>query len=143
MHMKKKKERRFKVSLTRDQTYRFVSQASEDERLHGEPYSSDEPDPVGDASGPATPALLGSAIGHCLSASLLERLLNAKADVIDFKTDAIHSDQQRNALMTEYQKQLIRYKNAVTKLLNTIPHARICFLDDQGEVSLMSMNSNF
>ena len=63
--------------------------------------------------------------------------------IIDFKTDAIHSDQQRNALMTEYQKQLIRYKNAVTKLLNTIPHARICFLDDQGEVSLMSMNSNF
>jgi ATP-dependent exoDNAse (exonuclease V) beta subunit len=63
--------------------------------------------------------------------------------IIDFKTDAIHSNQQRSALKTEYQKQLIRYKNAVTKLLNTIPHTRICFLDDQGEVSLMPMNSNF
>jgi len=59
--------------------------------------------------------------------------------IIDFKTDAIHSDQQRISLISEYQKQLIRYRNAITKLLNAIPHANICFLDDKGEVRFVPL----
>ena len=89
MHMKGQKERRFRVNLTHETGYRFVSQASEDGRLHGDPYVSDEPDPVGDVSGPSTPALLGSAIGHCLSASLFEALRRAHVEVLGFETEAV------------------------------------------------------
>ena len=87
MDMKGQAERRFVVHLRHDRGYRYISQASEDGRLHGAPYVSDEPDPVGEASGPATPALLGSAIGHCLSASLLEALRHAHLEVLDFETE--------------------------------------------------------
>ena len=89
MDMKGQEERRFVVHLHHDGGYRYISQASEDSRLHGEPYVSDEPDPVGEASGPATPALLGSAIAHCLSASLLEALRHAHLEVLDFETEAV------------------------------------------------------
>ena len=87
MHMRNQKERRFTVNMKHESGYRFVSQAGEDGVLHGKPYVSDEPDPVGEASGPATPALLGSAIGHCLSASLLEALRCAGIDVPGFEAD--------------------------------------------------------
>jgi len=59
--------------------------------------------------------------------------------LIDFKTDTIYNDQQRIGLISEYQKQLIRYRNAITKLLNAIPHSNICFLDDKGEVRLVPL----
>ena len=85
--MRNRKERRFTVNLKHESGFRFVSQASEDGVPHGKQYVSDEPDPVGEASGPATPALLGSAIGHCLSASLLEALRNAGVEVCGFETD--------------------------------------------------------
>lgn len=88
MHMRGQDARRFQVDLTHLDKYRFSSQASEDGVLHGDTYVSDEPDPVGEASGPATPALLASAIGHCLSASLLETLRKSRIEVIDFKTTA-------------------------------------------------------
>ena len=89
MEMKGQAERRFAVHLRHLDGYRYLSQASEDGRLHGDPYVSDEPDPVGEASGPATPALLGSAIAHCLSASLLEALRHAHLEVLDFETEAV------------------------------------------------------
>jgi uncharacterized OsmC-like protein len=89
MEMKGQSERHFAVRLTHLDHYRFQSQASEGDNLHGEPYISDEPDPVGQASGPATPALLASAIGHCLSASLFEALRHAHVDVQNFETDAV------------------------------------------------------
>ena len=89
MHMRGQPQRRFAVHLTHLGAYRFLSQATEDGRLHGAPYASDEPDPVGEASGPATPALLGSALGHCLSAALLEALRHAHVDVRGCETDAV------------------------------------------------------
>jgi organic hydroperoxide reductase OsmC/OhrA len=89
MHMKGQPHRDFVVNLQWRGGYRLSSQASEDSRLHGEPYASDEPDPVGEASGPATPALLGSAIAHCLSASLLETLRRAHVEVVDFEAEAV------------------------------------------------------
>ncbi len=89
MHMKGQPERDFAVNLKYEGGYRFSSQASEDGRLHGDPYASDEPDPVGEASGPATPALLGSAVTHCLSASLLEALRHAHVEVLDFEAEAV------------------------------------------------------
>jgi organic hydroperoxide reductase OsmC/OhrA len=89
MHMRGQAERRFSVLLKHKGKYQFTSQASEDGVLHGAPYASDEPDPVGDNSGPATPALLASALGHCLSASLLECLKHAGVDVLDCETNAV------------------------------------------------------
>ena len=89
MHMRGQAERRFAVTLRHLDRYRFVSQASEDGRPHGEPFTSDEPDPVGEASGPATPALLASALGHCLSASLLEGLRHAHLTIQGCETEAV------------------------------------------------------
>lgn len=89
MHMRGQAERRFAVKVTHLENYQFSSQASEDGRLHGTSYLSDEPDPVGDAAGPSTPALLGSALGHCLSASLLEALRQNRIDVLACETEAI------------------------------------------------------
>jgi uncharacterized OsmC-like protein len=91
MHMRDQDERHFKVTLRHDGGYRFVSQAHEDGRVHGDSYPSDEPDPVGEASGPSTPALLGSALGHCLSAALLEALRKARVEVkgVETEVDAI------------------------------------------------------
>lgn len=87
MHMRGQGWRTFHVDLEHTGGYQFTSQASEDGRPHGPAYLSDEPDPVGDASGPATPALLGSAIAHCLSASLLETLRHAHIPVEDFRAE--------------------------------------------------------
>jgi organic hydroperoxide reductase OsmC/OhrA len=87
MDMRNQELRNFRVDLRRVDGYRFASQASEDGRRHGESYASDEPDPIGAAGAPATPALLGSAIGHCLSASLLEALRHAHLPVEDFHTE--------------------------------------------------------
>lgn len=89
MDMKNQSERRFAVHLRHLEDYRFATQASEDGRTHGTEFVSDEPDPVGDASGPSTPALLGAAIGHCLSASLLETLKKARITVEDLQADVV------------------------------------------------------
>lgn len=89
MDMRNQERRNFRVDLRRVDGYQFASQASEDGRRHGEPYASDEPDPIGTAAAPATPALLGSAIGHCLSASLLEALRHAHLPVQDFRTEVM------------------------------------------------------
>jgi uncharacterized OsmC-like protein len=87
MDMKNLDSREFRVELRHVDGLQFQSQASEDGRDHGAPYLSDEPDPVGAASAPASPALLGSAIGHCLSASLLETLRHAHIPVDDLRTE--------------------------------------------------------
>jgi organic hydroperoxide reductase OsmC/OhrA len=85
--MRNQAERAFHVELRHQDGYRFENQASEDLRPHGAPFDSDEPDPVGAASAPATPALLGAAVGHCLSASLLESLRHAHVPVAECTTE--------------------------------------------------------
>ena len=88
MEMRNQEERRFTVNLTQTKNYQFVSQASEDGHPHGKPYVSDEPDPIGDNAGPSTPALLATALGHCLSAALIEALRHSHVDVLGCDTDA-------------------------------------------------------
>lgn len=87
MDMKNQESRHFRVDLRHLDGFQFESQASEEGRKHGAPYLSDEADPVGAAGAPSTPALLGSAIGHCLSASLLETLRHAHIPLEDFRTE--------------------------------------------------------
>lgn len=89
MDMRGQAERRFAVHLERERLFRFQSQASEDGRLHGRPFASDEPDPIGEASAPSTPSLLASALGHCLSAALIEVLRRAHLEVSDCETDVV------------------------------------------------------
>lgn len=87
MDMRGQQKREFRVHLRHTEDYRFESQATENGRRHGGPITSDEPDPVGGASAPATPALLGAAMGHCLSASLLETLRRAHVPVEGLDAD--------------------------------------------------------
>lgn len=89
MHMRGQEERRFVVDIVHTGGFAFRSQASEDGRSHGEPFPSDEPDPVGQASAPSTPALLAAALGHCLSASLVEMLRRSRIDVLGCTTQAV------------------------------------------------------
>ncbi len=88
MHMRNQPERRFDVHLRHLEHYRFETQASEAGIPHGGPFLSDEPDPVGDNAGPATPALLATAVAHCLSASLLETSRKARLAIVGIETDA-------------------------------------------------------
>src|SRR5258707_4323974 len=61
MDMRGQQQRNFRGTLNHESGYRFISQAEEDGRKHGEAFASDEPDPVGDASAPATPTPLMAA----------------------------------------------------------------------------------
>jgi uncharacterized OsmC-like protein len=89
MHMRGQDERHFGVRLRLLENFQFESQAYEGERLHGVPFRSDEPDPIGDAAGPSTPALLASAVGHCLTASLVEICRHAAFRLASVETDAV------------------------------------------------------
>lgn len=88
MEMKGQPERLFDVRLTHLHNYQFQNQASEENRPQGTSFLSDEPDPVGDNAGPPTPALLASAVGHCLSASLLETCRKARVPILSMETHA-------------------------------------------------------
>jgi ATP-dependent helicase/nuclease subunit A len=61
--------------------------------------------------------------------------------IIDFKTDSISSPGERARLVDDYTAQLRRYANAVVSLLGQPVTAHICFLDDQGKVSLVNLSS--
>lgn len=88
MEMRNQPERRFDISMKHHEGFRFITQASEDGLPHGLPFASDEPDPVGQNSGPATPALLATAVAHCLSASLLETSRKAHLQILGIETKA-------------------------------------------------------
>jgi organic hydroperoxide reductase OsmC/OhrA len=73
----------FSVTLTHQGGYAF------DIDFHdgsGVTLRVDEPSPLGEGSGPNAARVLASAIGHCLSASLLFCLAKARVDVRDIKT---------------------------------------------------------
>jgi uncharacterized OsmC-like protein len=89
MHMRNQAERRFGARIEYIEGFKFRSQAFEDDTLHGAPLISDEPDPVGTNAGPSTPSMLAIAVGHCLSASLVETLRHAGIHVRSSATEAI------------------------------------------------------
>ncbi len=89
MHMRNQTERHFGVHINYIDGFKFKSQAYEGAALHGLPVLSDEPDPVGTNAGPSTPALLAMAVGHCLSASLIETLRHAGISTISSNTEAV------------------------------------------------------
>lgn len=59
--------------------------------------------------------------------------------IIDFKTDPIHSFAQKEHLIQEYALQVGKYKAFVESKLGISVSGQLCFLDDQGEVSLVEV----
>ncbi len=59
--------------------------------------------------------------------------------IIDFKTDSLHSAAGRQAEVEHYRPQMHRYTQAVLNLLHEPARVHLCFLDDEGRVSLQEM----
>jgi uncharacterized OsmC-like protein len=89
MHMRNQAERHFGARIEFIEGFKFKSQAFEGDTTHGAPVISDEPDPIGTNAGPSTPSMLAIAVGHCLSASLVETLRHAGIHVKSLATEAI------------------------------------------------------
>ena len=62
-------------------------------------------------------------------------------NVVDIKTDSIGSDHERLQLVERYSLQLRRYAEAVEALLKETARARICFLDDNGIVTVAGVDA--
>ena len=59
--------------------------------------------------------------------------------IIDFKTDPIFSFAKKEQLVQIYASQVRRYKAIVESKLGTATSGKLCFLDDQGEVSVVEV----
>ncbi|MBN2334527.1 OsmC family protein [Candidatus Bathyarchaeota archaeon] len=76
-------ERNFNVSMKRMEGFKFEV----DFGLEGvQPLVMDEPQPVGENTGPNASKLLAAAMGNCLTASLMFCLQKARAEVGDIET---------------------------------------------------------
>ncbi len=73
----------FEVTLVRRGGYRFEVDFGDG---NGTTLLMDEPEPLGEGAGPSPTRVLASAIGDCLSASLLFCLQKARIDVEDVTT---------------------------------------------------------
>ncbi len=58
--------------------------------------------------------------------------------IVDFKTDSLRGPAERGVAIERYTAQMQRYARAVQALLRQPMRVRLCFLDDQGKVSLES-----
>lgn len=59
--------------------------------------------------------------------------------IIDFKTDSIHSYEQKEVLLQRYSAQVRRYKAIIQSKISSSVKARVCFLDDRGAVSVVEV----
>jgi len=59
--------------------------------------------------------------------------------VVDFKTDAIHSEAELQGLVEKYRMQALRYASVAVSMLNQPVRARLCFLDAQGAVRVVDV----
>lgn len=59
--------------------------------------------------------------------------------IVDFKSDLITSFAQKDHLIQMYAPQVRRYKAIVESKLGITTSGQLCFLDDQGEVSLVEV----
>ncbi|HSH74998.1 MAG TPA: OsmC family protein [Longimicrobiales bacterium] len=76
-------EHDFEVTLTRQDHFRFLADFGDGS---GAVLRMDEPEPLGEGSGPNAARVLAAAIGNCLSASLLYCLEKARVEVADVRT---------------------------------------------------------
>ena len=59
--------------------------------------------------------------------------------LIDFKTDAIQSEKQKNQLIEEYSCQIRQYKEVLREIQGIDSTASICFLDNQGKIDFVNI----
>ena len=59
--------------------------------------------------------------------------------ILDFKTDPIQTPLHKEELVQVYAPQVRRYAGVVESKLGQPVQARICFLDDQGNVELVEV----
>ncbi|PKO04323.1 MAG: hypothetical protein CVU41_17680 [Chloroflexi bacterium HGW-Chloroflexi-3] len=59
--------------------------------------------------------------------------------IVDFKTDSIRSAAERAELVNKYSRQMRRYASAVETLIGQQVQTRICFLDDNGRIGLVTI----
>ena len=59
--------------------------------------------------------------------------------LIDFKTDPIEDEEDRQRLVETYRRQLTDYKTAMEKELGQRVRAKICFLSDRGQISVSEL----
>ena len=76
-------EKTFDVTLARQDGYRFVVDFGDGS---GATLQMDEPEPLGEGTGPNAARVLAAAVGNCLSASLLFCLDKAKVEVDELRT---------------------------------------------------------
>ena len=76
-------ESTFDVTLDRQDGYRFLVDFGDGS---GATLQMDEPEPLGESSGPNAARVLAAAVGNCLSASLLFCLGRAKVEVKELRT---------------------------------------------------------
>lgn len=76
-------ETTFDVTLTREARYRFRADFGDGS---GATLLLDEPEPLGEGTGPNAARVLAAAVGNCLSASLLFCLERARIDVSALRT---------------------------------------------------------
>lgn len=60
--------------------------------------------------------------------------------VVDFKTDAIHSEEQYKELVEKYSKQLERYASAIKQLFGQEVKLSLCFLDNNGRTHIANQS---
>jgi organic hydroperoxide reductase OsmC/OhrA len=104
-------EKEFTVTLTLGEGYQF------DAAFDGEKMANllfDEPPPLGEDEGPNAARVLGSAIGNCLSASLLHCLRRARVEVEGMRTE-IRGRVARN------ERGRFRIAGIEARLMATIP----------------------
>lgn len=64
---------------------------------------------------------------------------NHEWTILDFKTDPIESDEERNALIDHYRVQVWNYKLAMEKELGQKVRAKLCFLSDRDQISIIEL----
>ncbi len=84
-------EKTFKVSMKRERDFVF----NVDFGIDGLDFKMDEPEPVGSDMGPNASKVLATAMGNCLTASLLFCLKKARAEVGDIET-TVEGNMRRN-----------------------------------------------
>jgi ATP-dependent exoDNAse (exonuclease V) beta subunit len=60
--------------------------------------------------------------------------------VLDFKTDAIHSEEQYKELVAKYSRQLERYASAIKQLFGQDVKLSLCFLDNNGRTHIANQS---
>jgi ATP-dependent helicase/nuclease subunit A len=80
-------------------------------------------------------------ITGCSETGYMDILYRTSAgwQIVDFKTDAIHTTAGRTRTVNLYLRQMQRYTSAVEVLLGVKPRTRICFLDDHGQIGLVEI----